>query len=54
MHPSRVLLQRLRAMPDLSFVAWEIADLRRRPVTRRRTFGFSETPDGTRFFWTSW
>jgi FtsP/CotA-like multicopper oxidase with cupredoxin domain len=43
-------ITRLRTMPDLPDVAAEIAGLRVHPITRRRTFVFSETPDGETFF----
>ena len=41
---------RLRTMPDLPDVTQEIAGLRAHPITHRRTFVFSETPDGETFF----
>jgi suppressor of ftsI len=43
-------VQRLGAMTDIPAIASEIADIRQRPITRRRTFVFSESPDGGTFF----
>src|SRR5919108_2028380 len=43
-------VRRLETMSELSDVANEIADLRNRLITRRRTFVFSESADGDTFF----
>jgi suppressor of ftsI len=46
----RAEVERIRRMGDIPSVAGEIDSLRTRAVTRRRTFVFSETPDGETFF----
>jgi FtsP/CotA-like multicopper oxidase with cupredoxin domain len=43
-------VQRLRTMGDIPSVVRKIDSLRKHVVTRRRTFVFSETPDGRSFF----